>query len=121
VSKNLKRKVDALDGPATESSSSPAAQLSKKRKFPHLTELTELYSHPPWHNDYHDGDHQGLSYSQGPLKSGFTPLDPGPFAAEDEWEQYGILERYQRRRFQGQFNDPHPKTECQYSERSPNP
>lgn len=54
-----------------------------------LTEFASIYSHPPWKGEKYDKEaftdkiYDALS-GYVPLKSGLTPLDPGPFSTEEE-------------------------------------
>jgi hypothetical protein len=88
-------------GDAAEASSSAGRQgkRRKKAKLPNFTELAEIYGHPLFREP--DGIHGPLEGIV-PLKSGLTPLEPGPFSTKAELSQFEQLEAYQRTRFKGE-------------------
>lgn len=69
-----------------------------KRKHPGTTELAKKYSAP------RTGNHNTLIGFE-PLKSGISPLEPGPFATWKEFVDFYILERYQRNRLKCKTDD----------------
>jgi hypothetical protein len=76
-------------------------QLPPAKKVP-LTDFAQIYSHPPRNPLVEDCDDESKTYhtleNYIPLKSGNTPLYPGPCSTQDEWIKYRDIE-YQKRRF----------------------
>ncbi|PMD36571.1 hypothetical protein L207DRAFT_586273 [Hyaloscypha variabilis F] len=58
------------------------------------TELAEKYGHPL-------GPEHGIIHGLVPLKSGLTPLLPGPFISSVDNDLKNLMYRYQQRRFRG--------------------
>lgn len=72
----------------------PPAPKRIKRRHPGTTALAKKYSAP------RTGDHETLIGFE-PLKSGITPLDPGPFRTWKQFVDFYVLEKYQRNRLKG--------------------
>jgi len=92
-----KRTADTAEA---SSSAGREGRRRKKTKLPDFTELAEIYGHPLFgaaNRDKH-APLEGIV----PLKSGITPLDPGPFETKVELSQFEELEEYQRSRFRGE-------------------
>jgi hypothetical protein len=76
-------------------SSNPMADPPAKRRKTALTALAEKYGHPTGSND-------DIIQGYVPLKSGLTPLNPGPFRTVAEKVLYEKMVEYQRKRLKGE-------------------